>query len=208
MNIKTLASSLLKHRGTTSLVVTSDLLNRVGAEGMQEALNRRWLEADTETGYLRLSLHQGMLEQMREAAEGACATCACDPCECCEQCHKHPCCCPAQESTSRAFAESHAQRHTCEAYGAPPAYGSGQPAQPAGTPTAQPAPAPGHAEEPTVGEDVIIADEGKSYQAKVSAKNTDGTYKLSFGPNRPARERMFRKEEIQRVQPGNVQLAK
>ena len=87
---------------------------------------------------------------------------------------------------------------------------SGQPERPAATiqPNPQPNVDANRNEDAMVGEDVIVASEGKSYQAKIKSRNTDGTYELSFGVNRPPENRRYRKEEIQRVQPGDVQLVK
>jgi len=52
-------------------------------------------------------------------------------------------------------------------------------------------------------EDVVVrvAEEGnKAYQAKVHNQMGDGTYRLTFGPNKPANSaRSFRREEIQRL---------
>lgn len=207
MNPKQLASKILQHRSSSSLIVPGTLVAEIGNEGLKEALDRRWLEPDHETGFLRMSLQQTVIEQMREAAEGKCETCECDPCECCEKCCKHPCCCQEEGQGSRQYTDTHTHRHQFETFTAPPAYGSGQGARPPG-PRVTPEVDTGRAPEPIVGEDVIIADEGKSYQAKIASKNQDGTFKLSFGPQRPAKERMFRKEEIQRVKPGDVQLVR
>jgi hypothetical protein len=207
MNTKQLASKILQHRGSSSLIIPGNLVAEIGNEGLKEALDRRWVEPDQETGYLRMSLQQSVIEQMREIAEGKCDTCKCDPCECCEKCCKHPCCCQEEGLGARQFMDTHTHRHQYETFVAPPAYGSGQPAQ-APAARVEPTTNTNRSPEPMVGEDVIIADEGKSYQAKIASKNQDGTFKLSFGPQRPAKERMFRKEEIQRVKPGDVQLVK
>jgi len=213
MNAKQLATAILQYRNSSSLVIPGTMRADVGPEAMQDALDRRWVEPDHDSGYLKLSSQQSKIEEMRALAEGKCETCSCDPCKCCEKCCKHPCVCDKSESQdSRPFMTAHLARHQVEAFNAPAAYGSGQPQKPVGPvvqPAAQPASAgPNRSEDPMVGEDVVIADEGRSYSAKVSEKNPDGTFKLSFGPNRPARERTFRKEEIQRVKPGDVQLTK
>lgn len=87
--------------------------------------------------------------------------------------------------------------------------GSGQPDPQASSQGVQPDPkAPrltpktnptGSSSDYTVGEDVVIAQEGKTFQAKVSARNQDGTYSLTFGGLRPASNRNYRREEISRI---------
>lgn len=114
-----------------------------------------------------------------------------------------------QESSYRSFAMGHSRRSLSEAFGVGlssgsslPAPGSGQTRQPGAMPPPEQPNMGNPGQDYTVGEDVIIADEGKSYQAKVSSRNPDGTYKLTFGPNRPLnQERTFRREELQRIQP-------
>jgi hypothetical protein len=145
---------------------------------------------------------------MQRLAEERCGCCDCEPCECCEKCGKRPCCCPKGEGLDpRAMLTQHTTRHVFE-YTVPPGYGSGQGEKPQG-PMIQPDPqtTAGHNIDYMVGEDVVIADEGKSYQAKVKAKRQDGTLELSFGPNKPVKDRFYRKEEIQRIKPGNVAVA-
>ena len=211
MTDKQLASKILQYRGASSLIIPGTLFADIGPDAMKEALDRRWVEADLDTGYLKLSSNQGKIEEMQTLAEGKCDTCQCEPCECCEKCGKHPCTCEKCESLgARALATAHTARRLNE-YTTPPGYASGQGERGAGTsiqPQINTAAATSRAPEPLIGEDVIIADEGKSYQAKVAAQNNDGTFKLSFGPNRPVKDRFYRKEEFQRVQPGDVQVQK
>ena len=197
MSPNKLASELLKYSSTTSLMLPGLLTAAIGNEGVQEALNRNWVRPDTETGFLCLTDHQGHINDMRELA----AT---------EEVPV-PAPGPAVESASHRYVMSHANR-LHEAFGLGPtdgssgAFGTGQPA--AGnvtapvnqTPTSASPAKPG--QDYMVGEDVMVADEGKSYQAKVKSANPDGTYSLSFGPNRPpTQDRMFRKEEMQKIQP-------
>ena len=53
-----------------------------------------------------------------------------------------------------------------------------------------------------VGEDVVVADEGKTFQAKIQKTNPDGTYVLSFGANKPVNQtRFFKREEMQKLTP-------
>ncbi len=205
MNAKQLATRILQYRGSASLVMPGTLQDEIGSEAMREALDRRWLEADVETGFLRLPSHQSKFTEMITLAEAACDICKKHPCECCETCGHCPCTCPKTESTStRSMLLGHAQRHLCE-YAVPPGYASGQAERTQG-PAVKPDTQSNLTSEWAVGEDVAITDEGKVYQGKVASKNPDGTFKLSFGPSRPVKDRPYRKEEIQRIAPGRVQL--
>lgn len=50
--------------------------------------------------------------------------------------------------------------------------------------------------DPDVGDEVVVADQGKTYQASVSGRNVDGSFRLSFsGADKPARD-SYRKEEM------------
>lgn len=197
MTAKTLATKLLGFRSSSSLMVPGQLCAELGEEAMREALDRGWIEPNYDTGYLQLSGSAGRLQEMRELAEKCCEKCKKEPCEC------EPCP-PQEESASRDFIVRHAHRHE-STYGlgsnapASGAIGSGQPTRATQPPPRPPMSSNPQQQEYLVGEDVVVADEGKSYQAKVASKNPDGTYKLSFGPNRPVtQDRVYRREELQR----------
>lgn len=197
MSPNKLAAQLLAYSSTTSLLLPGALTSAIGGEGVQEALNRNWIRPDTDTGFLVLTDQQSLINDMRELATKA------------EEAPPPPP--PQPSSESRQYAMRHAHR-LHEDFGIGPvggdsgAFGTGQPAKPASSanPNVLPTtPAPNKpGSDYMVGEDVMVADEGKSYQAKVQAANPDGTYKLSFGPNRPTQQnRMFRREELQKIQP-------
>jgi hypothetical protein len=176
--------------------VPGPLIAEIGSEALQDALTLGWLRPDMETGFLCLTDQQTQLQAMRELADAKEAAPE-----------------PKQESSSRAFAMNHSTRFH-EAFGVGLTSGSSMSAPGSGqsrevepmspqTPTSMP-------NKPNsdymVGEDVVVADEGKSYQAKVQQKNPDGTYRLSFGPNRPTQQdRMFRREEMQKIQASGQQ---
>jgi hypothetical protein len=187
-----LAAKILNYRRASGLVMPGALTTDIGSEAVGEALNRGWITPDSETGYLMITTEQTRIHEMQELAANV-------PEEK-----------PAEEAESQAesidprdFALQHASRRLNEATAA---YGSGQPAAPAQAPTpatvpqtSAPAPAADNAKL-IVGEDVTVAEEGKAYQAKVKAVRDDGTYELSFGAEKPAVQRAYRPEELQRSQ--------
>jgi hypothetical protein len=197
MKTKELAQALLGYSSTTSLLLPGVLTAALGSEAVQDALNRGWIRPDTETGFLCLTDQQFQINELRELAAAVETEAKPEA---------------AVESASRSFVMSHSHRlHETlglggDVSGTGGAPGSGQPqgqpaAAPQQTPTSPTTHRPG--QDYMVGEDVMIADEGKSYQAKVQKANPDGTYVLSFGPNRPTQQnRMFRREEMQRIQAG------
>ena len=192
MSPKTLAAKLLQFSSTTSLMVPGALTAEIGNEALREALNLGWLRPSEDTGLLMLTDQQSQLHEMRALAEAP---------------EQEAVAQPQAESASRAFAMNHSSRLR-EAFGtglfngqSGGAPGSGQPERGITGPT-PPLQMNRTGSEYNVGEDVIVAEEGKSYQAKVQSKNPDGTYKLTFGPNRPTKQdRMFRREEMQRITP-------
>lgn len=203
MSPKSLAHKLLQFRASTSLMVPGTLAAQIGYPAMQDALQRGWIQPDHESGYLTLTQQGDRLEEMRRLDETCCTVCCKEECECDKEEKKE------ESFDRRAFVTAHTTR-LHETYGlgtsgtSGGAPGSGQP-QPSSTPAQPAAPSPTTpmnrlGQEYMVGETVVVADEGKSYQAKVAAKNQDGTYKLSFGPNRPLKQdRVFRREEMQRL---------
>ncbi len=196
MSPKQLASKLLEYSGTTSLLIPGALTAALGGEAVQDALNRGWIRPDTETGFLCLTDQQSQINELRDLAASV------EP-------ESRPA--VAAESSSRSFVMHHSARlHETlglggDVSGTGGAPGSGQPQGQPATPPPQQTPtssSPPSAATNFVGQDVVIANEGKSYQAKIKALNKDGTCELSFGPNRPPDyTRMFHREEMQAVQP-------
>lgn len=59
-----------------------------------------------------------------------------------------------------------------------------------------------NSDELNVGDQVVVADGGRSYTAAVQAKNANGAYTLSFGNEKPSAVRPeYRREELQAVKP-------
>lgn len=201
---KLIAAKLLERRHRmTHIVLPGDLQAQIGEDGMQIALRNTWITPDYDSGSLMVNSNLGIVQEMERIAEGDCDICGKD-CKCKDKdtdektdskkpWESMPATAPSQ---AHGLAVSHSQRNLYDM-----AFGSGQPAVPA-APQVQPnIDSNRRSTDHMVGEDVVVAEEGKSYQAKVKAKHPDGTYELSFGQNRPASVRNYRKEEIQGVQP-------
>ena len=194
MSPKQIAVNLLRFRASTSLMVPGALAAEIGYPAMQDALQRNWIQPDLETGFLTLNPNAGVIQEMERLAESA------DESE--EQPKKDE-----NLDARRAACIGHSRR-LGETYGlglgatTSGAMGSAQPERPAApqpqmSPTAR---RPG--DDYMVGEDVVVADEGKAYQAKIKSRRQDGTYELTFGPNFPStKNRAFRREEMQKVAP-------
>lgn len=58
------------------------------------------------------------------------------------------------------------------------------------------------AEETQIGDEVVVAEEGKPFKATVKARNSDGTYVLSFGAEKPRAERPYKAEELRKTASG------
>lgn len=200
---KEIASTLLERRSRlTHIIMPGDILGQLGPEGVQEALRRTWLESGYDTGALKVTGNMGLIadmERIAELTEGVCPRCNNTTCKCTPE--------PSADVTNgRRFALEHSNRLNEIA-----AFGTGQTDKPVApiTPASRPDIEANRSEDHFVGEDVIIAEEGKAYPGKVQSKNSDGTYKLSFGPNRPINSsRAYRKEEMQKVEPNDVRLVR
>jgi hypothetical protein len=208
--LKEIATTILERRQRMNPTVMQGEMNAVlGEDGLQEALSRRWLVPNYEDGYLHISPHGSVVEEMQAIAAMP------DPA-------------PAADTLgeSRNICQQHAIRGRADLMEASvlseiaapatgrPSPGFVQAAAPS-TPTAPaaPAPAPAQAAVPAagaapaaapgsnaVGEDVSVVQDGKTYQGKV-ASVMNGKYRLSFGgPERP-QDREYAAQELNRVQP-------
>ena len=206
MSPQKLARNLLSFRASTSLMLPGALAAQIGQEALQDALQRGWVQPDYESGFLTVAPHATTLHEIEQIAESVCKMCNKVPCTC-EESRK-------EESHSTHDIVVRHSRRMIETYGIGPGHstsgspGTGQDERPATTQSPSPTVAPNRpGQDYMVGEDVVIASEGKSYQAKISSKNPNGTYRLSFGPNMPLRQdREFRREELQRVDPHGTNL--
>jgi len=211
-SLQNIAKVVLERRGRmTHVVLPADLQSKLGPDGMAEALRRRWVEADYDSGALRVNSNLGVVTEVERYANSKCEVCGEEKCKCDPDSDgktaKQEAQAPVQNA-SRDYAMHHSDR--LHEFAAP---GSGQP-DPEQAPAAAPA-APAPAATPTVpteprnpndqdsehavGESVMVAEDGKQYTAVVKSKESDGTYTLSFGAQRPPVQRRYRKEELSRA---------
>jgi hypothetical protein len=212
--LKEIATIILERRQRMNPTVMQGEMNAVlGEDGLGEAIARRWLVPNYDSGYLQVSPSGAIVEEMQTIAAMPDPTPA-----------------PDTLGESRVICQQHAIRGRANIMEATylseiaaPATGRPSPgfiqAAAPGTPTSSapiPAPAPAAAAPPpaspgggapaggnAVGEDVSVVQDGKTYQGKVASVN-NGRYRLSFaGPARP-QDREYASNEINRVQQANV----
>jgi hypothetical protein len=208
--LKEIATTILERRQRMNPTVMQGEMNAVlGEDGLQEALNRRWLVPNYEDGYLHISPQGSAVEEMQAIAAMPDPTPAADTLgESRNICQQHAIrgradileasvlseiAAPATGRPSPGFVQAAAPMTPTAPAAPPPA-----PAAPAAAagPGAAPAPAPGSN---AVGEDVSVVQNGKTYQGKVASIN-NGKYRLSFGgPERP-QDREYAANELNRVQ--------
>lgn len=200
-----------------SVIQSGALAEEIGTEGVAEALRRGWIAPNFDSGGLQATNNLGVVQEMEKEASEKCSKCDKVECECKEDDDdgakkKKEWQKPWEKNESHSIASSHSTRRLHEMA----AYGSGQPDRPAASPVpppnaAPPAPAPtspvpaatSQQQAPVnIGDSVLVAEGGETYVATVSAKNQDGSYKLSFGSKRPSRERAYKENEMRKTQDG------
>jgi len=184
-----IAQSILDRRNRMNpVIMNGEMIATLGAEGMQEALTRRWLIPDTDTGHLQVSGDLAVVEELRAAAGT-----------------------PAPKQTEsvaddlrHGIALGHAHRNIDELL----APGTGHdnsapfrpqtPSSPVASPTAPAAPAtrPGAAPAAGIGDEVLVAENGKTYAGTIGAVGNDGKFKLTFGNEKPPVNRDYSQNEF------------
>lgn len=100
MKTQEIARHLLNRQNAGPLVFPGELIAAIGSDAVQEALQRRWLVPEQDSGMLKVNTDGQMVEAMRAVAEK------------CPDCHLAECVCqkpgPANESHDLAF--GHARR--------------------------------------------------------------------------------------------------
>lgn len=187
MNISA-ARKLHERRFRASPVMTTgELLNLIGSDAMQEALNQRWLVPDLDTGFLTLNLHGAKMREL----ECACVCSSCGG----TQCDHAP-------ETEKKLSYAMPMRETFAAFGvtrpggatssAPPVMPR-PPAPPTGTVNPE-------QDRPKIGDDVMVAEENKTFTGKVASIAQDGRMRISFGSEKPRMDRDYGFGEVRVVE--------
>ncbi len=163
------------------VMTTGELITLIGSDGMQEAIDKRWITPDPDTGFMMINNHGGKLLELESACRCACGKtdCACAP----EAL-------PEQTYTMR-------MRENFAGFGLPhpPPTGSEAPAAtPAMMPRAHMTPTsagPAQAQQPRSGDMVKVTDEGKEFEGEVSGFEPDGRIRLRWKGTRPVHDRAY-----------------
>jgi hypothetical protein len=192
---KEIAQIVLERRARMNpTVMQGEMLNVLGQDGLSEAINRRWLIPNYESGYLQVSNHETAVNEMQEIAA-----------------LPEPTAQPDQLGESRNIAMQHAIRARADILEASvlseiSAPATGRPAP--GFASAPPAAAPTSSAPPAatggsygIGDDVAVVENGKTFQGKVQM-NHGGRFKVSFGGGERPADRDYAPDELRRVAPG------
>ena len=184
-----IAQTILTQRNSMNPVILPGLMHaQLGAEGMQEALQRRWLVPNMETGNLQVSIDLNVVEEIRNVAAQAPA----------KQEEAH-----VSEAHSISLAHAHRERDPINELMAP---GTGHDnsapfkAQTPATPTTPVAPTAGAQAAPGVGDTATVAEAGKTFTGVIGSVGHDGTYQLTFGNERPPVNRSYKPTELKVTQ--------
>jgi hypothetical protein len=164
------------------VMTTGELLNLIGSDGMQEALDRRWLVPDADTGFLTLNLHGGKLVEL----EAACH---------CESCGKTACDCGEKGEAGQL--STMPMREAFAAFGVTRPGGIGAAQQP--TPTTPQGPTTPTPTTPTTplpktyrqGDPVMVEQDKTMYQGEVSGFEPDGRIRVRWRGARPPEDRAY-----------------
>ncbi len=198
----------MKTQETAKIIIgrQSRLSQAIMPGELQEALAKRWIVPDTETGFLHVTSDFSTLETLRKLSEEQIKE---------EQSGAAPKV-AVQESSAYpwehgAYHESlvnHVHRREIQEI-APPGTGKPSPGFQA-QPPAQPASpmAPVSTSVPTasnpsagadIGDNVIVTEDGKTFTGVVQSKEPGGNYKLSFGNDKPRTQRAYAGAEMKLV---------
>ena len=198
MNTQEIAQTILDRRNRMNpVIMNGEMIASLGAEGMQEALQRRWLVPDTDTGHLQVSNDLAAVEELRTAAGT-----------------------PAPKQVESVVVDQthnlalfHAHRNIDELLAPGTGHDNSAPfraQQPAASPAARPpittVAAPGQPAAPMssptaaasagIGDEVLVAEGGKTFAGTIGALGNDGKYKITFGNEKPPVTRDYGQNEF------------
>jgi hypothetical protein len=223
MTAKDIAQILLSRQNASySFILDGATRTKLTHEGFQYAMQRGWIELDEATSCMRISMRAAKLEEIKLAATAEVGEPLSSPASSLtsvghDLAFGHAT--EIEKSTSSEVVSEHAKltppvvitpgneswRQFIPFEGAatashdllieygPPTAQPPQPPQPA-TPTAA------GKDDFEVGDPVIMAEDGKTYQATVQSKQADGSVVLSFGTDKPSKIKpSYARNEIQRA---------
>jgi hypothetical protein len=184
MTTQEIAQALWTRRQQNPIVMQGELQAQLGGEGFAEAVANRWVVPDFDTGGLTVTLNAAQAQDLQQAAVKTEAV-----------------------DTAHDAAQAHANRQLMELNIPGIGAGSGgstmpNPPRPS-TPTA---PKMSQTKSPQIGDDVMVAEQGKSFTGKVQSVRPDGRYILSFGNTKPAKARDYTANELRPVANANVSV--
>lgn len=185
MNIK-VARKLHERRFRPNPVMTTgELMNLIGSDGIQEAIEKRWLVPDMDSGFLMLNINGGKLAEL----ESAClCPCGKTDCACVEHVSESMSTMPMRE----AFAAFGVTRPGGITGGSAPAMPAPMTPRPQ-TPTSH-VDAPAKA--PRVGDPAMVEQNGQTYTGEISGFEPDGRVRLRWRGSRPPEDRAYGPNEF------------
>lgn len=195
MKHEQIASVLMARRNSMApVLMQGDLQQSLGSEGMAEAMRLRWVQPNYDTGHLQITGDQNAVDTMRKLAT--------------ESKVEAP-----LPDAAHSISMSHAGRlrngQVISEVAAPGTGNAGSsftpaaPFPPPGKPTAPPTQpvkgGPGGGG-PAIGDAVMVAEDGKTFQGKVQSVKQDGKFVISFGSERPRSPRDYDKTEVRMMQ--------
>lgn len=174
------------------IVTTGELLNLIGSDGMQEALQNRWIVPEPDSGMLMLNMDGGKMVELESACRCHCGKtdCQCDP-EAANESSTMP--------MREAFAGFGLERPPTAS--AAPTAAPMMPRAPATSPT-QPSDPQAHA--PQIGDEAMVAEQDKTFTGKVASISQDGRIRLSFGAEKPTMNRDYGFNEVRVLDKANA----
>jgi hypothetical protein len=186
--VNEIAALVLERRLRSSpTVMQGEMRDVLGEDGFGEAITRRWLVANEDTGYLQVSPDAARISEMEELAKEVPKV--------------------TLESSDREtkLTLEHANRANVEERYlgeiSAPATGKPAPGFAPRTPTAPSPVAPiapaGAQMQSAIGDDVAVVENGETFQGKIATVQPNGRYKISFGgPQKPAIDRDYEAKDF------------
>ena len=184
------------------VLTTGEVLNMIGSEGMQEALERRWLVADMDNGLLTLNLHGGKLLELENACRCHCGK---TDCACAEAAEVKPSTMmPMREVFAGPGIPARQSSPAPTSAGQPPAMQVPRTRTISRTPTSPVVP---HHRMPQKGDEALVPEGNRTLKATVQGLDDKGNVQLSFTGEQPSTKRDYGAWDLQIVNPSSEQHA-